>query len=128
MNDTTKNILAIAVTGLWVNASEFFRNEVLVKSYWLEHYQSLGLTFPSTPLNGMVWMVWGFLFALAIFIVSRKFDLMQTTLLCWLMVFVLMWIVAWNLAVFPLGLLVYAIPLSLFEVFVGAFLCKKFAP
>lgn len=128
MNDTTKNILAIAVTGLWVNASEFFRNEVLVKSYWLEHYQSLGLTFPSAPLNGMVWMVWGFLFALAIFIVSRKFDLKQTTLLCWLMVFVLMWIVAWNLAVFPLGLLVYAIPLSLLEVFVGAFLCKKFAP
>ncbi|MEQ1534167.1 MAG: hypothetical protein HOO97_02885 [Sideroxydans sp.] len=128
MNDTTKNILAIAVTGLWVNASEFFRNEVLVKSYWLDHYRSLGLTFPSAPLNGMVWMVWGFLFALAIFIVSRKFDLKQTTLLCWLMVFVLMWIVAWNLAVFPLGLLVYAIPLSLLEVFVGAFLCKKFAP
>lgn len=128
MNDTTKNIFAIAVTGLWVNASEFFRNEVLVKSYWLDHYRSLGLTFPSAPLNGMVWMVWGFLFALAIFIVSRKFDLKQTTLLCWLMVFVLMWIVAWNLAVFPLGLLVYAIPLSLLEVFVGAFLCKKFAP
>lgn len=128
MNDTTKNILAIAVTGLWVNASEFFRNEVLVKSYWLDHYRSLGLTFPSAPLNGMVWMVWGFLFALAIFIVSRKFDLKQTTLLSWLMVFVLMWIVAWNLAVFPLGLLVYAIPLSLLEVFVGAFLCKKFAP
>jgi ABC-type multidrug transport system fused ATPase/permease subunit len=128
MTATSKNTLAITLTGLWVNASEFFRNEVLVKAYWLEHYQSLGLTFPSTPMNGMVWMVWGFLFALAIFIVSRKFDLLQTTLLCWLMVFVLMWIVAWNLAVLPPGLLVYAIPLSLLEAFVGAYLCKKFAP
>lgn len=128
MNQTAKNILAIVLTGLWVNASEFFRNEVLVKSYWLEHYLSLGMAFPSEPLNGMVWMVWGFLFALAIFIVSRKFDLIQTTLLCWLMVFVLMWIVAWNLSVFPLGLLIYAIPLSLLEVFVGAYLCKKIAP
>lgn len=128
MNQTAKNILAIVLTGLWVNASEFFRNEVLVKSYWLEHYLSLGMAFPSEPLNGMVWMVWGFLFALAIFIVSRKFDLIQTILLCWLMVFVLMWIVAWNLSVFPLGLLIYAIPLSLLEVFVGAYLCKKIAP
>ncbi len=128
MNATSKNTLAIVFAGLWVNASEFFRNEVLVKSEWLGHYQSLGLTFPSAPLNGMVWMVWGFLFALAIFIVSRKFDLLQTTLLCWLMAFVLMWIVAWNLSVLPLGLLIYAIPLSVLEVFVGAYLCKKFAP
>jgi len=128
MNAKSKSILAILLTGLWVNASEFFRNEVLVKSYWLEHYQSLGMSFPSEPLNGMVWMVWGFLFALAIFIVSSKFDLVQTTLICWLMVFVLMWIAAWNLSVFPLGLLVYAIPLSLLEVFVGAYICKKLVP
>lgn len=128
MSDVKKMTLAITLTGVWVNASEFFRNEVLVKAYWLEHYQWLGLTFPSAPLNGMVWMVWGFLFALAIFIVSRKFDLLQTTLLCWLMVFVLMWIVAWNLAVLPLGLLVYAVPLSLLEAFVGAYLCRKLAP
>lgn len=128
MSTASKNALAIVLAGIWVNASEFFRNEVLVESYWLDHYRSLGLTFPSEPLNGMVWMVWGFLFALAIFIVSRKFDLMQTTLLCWLMIFVLMWIVAWNLSVLPLGLLVYAIPLSLLEAFVGAYLCKKLAP
>jgi hypothetical protein len=125
MSTASKSFLAIVLTGIWVNASEFFRNEVLVKSYWHDHYRSLGLTFPSEPLNGMVWMVWGFLFALGIFIVSRKFDLMQTTFLCWLMVFVLMWIVAWNLSVLPLGLLVYAIPLSLLEAFVGAYLCKK---
>lgn len=127
MNQTAKNFLAIVLTGLWVNASEFFRNEVLVKSFWLEHYQSIGMTFPSEPLNGMVWMVWGFMLAFAIYIVSRSFDLVQTTLLCWLMAFVLMWIVAWNLGVFPLGLLVYAIPLSLLEIFVGAYLCKKIA-
>ena len=127
MNQTAKNILAVVLTGLWVNASEFFRNEVLVKSYWLEHYQSLGMTFPSEPLNGMVWMVWGFLFALALFVVSRRFDLVQTTLICWLMAFMLMWIVSWNLGVFPPGLLIHAIPLSLLETFVGAHLCKKIA-
>jgi hypothetical protein len=86
------------------------------------------MNFPSDPLNGMVWMVWGFLFAGAIYIVSRKFDLMQTTLLSWLMAFVLMWVVIWNLGVLPLGLLAYAIPLSLLETFVAAYLCKRIAP
>jgi len=128
MNSNNRNIFAVAVTGFWINASEFLRNEVLVKSYWLEHYRSLGMPFPSELVNGMVWMGWGFLFALAIFFVSRKFNLLQTAILCWLMVFVLMWIVAWNLSVLPLGLLIYAIPLSLLEAFVGAYLCKKFAP
>lgn len=128
MSTAAKRFLAILSAGLWVNTSEFFRNEVLVKSYWLEHYRSLGMSFPSDPLNGMVWMVWGFLFAWVIFIVSRKFDLMQTTLLCWLMVFVLMWVVIWNLGVLPLGLLAYAIPLSLLETFVAAYLCKRIAP
>jgi hypothetical protein len=128
MNRTTKNILAILLTWLWVNASEFFRNEVLVKSYWLEHYRSLGLTFASEPLNSMVWMAWGFLFALAIFIVSRKFDLMQTTFICWIMVFVLMWVVLWNLKVLPVALLAYAVPLSFMETFFGVYVCRTVSP
>ncbi|MDH2915545.1 MAG: hypothetical protein PXX77_01580 [Gallionella sp.] len=125
MNLRSRNILAVALTGIWVNASEFFRNEVLLKSFWTGHYQSLGMTFPSAPHNGMMWVLWGFLFATAIFVISRRFDLLQTTLIGWLVGFVLMWIVAWNLNVLPGGILTYAIPLSLLEVFVGAYICAK---
>lgn len=128
MNPLSRRFTAIALTGVWVNASEFFRNELLLKSYWLDHYRAMGLVFPSEPQNGMVWMVWGFLFALALFLVSRKFDLLQTALLCWLMTFVLMWLVIGNLHVLPGGLLIYAIPLSLLESFVGAYICRKLAP
>lgn len=128
MSPTSRSIAAIALTGIWVNASEFFRNEVLLKSYWLAHYQSLGLEFPSAPVNGMVWMVWGFLFALALFLVSRRFSLVQTALICWLMSFVLMWLVIGNLHVLPPALLLYAVPLSLLECFVGSWLCRKLAP
>ncbi|MBM4270772.1 MAG: hypothetical protein FJ139_01235 [Deltaproteobacteria bacterium] len=116
------------LTGIWVNASEFFRNEILLKTYWVDHYQSLGMTFPSEPENGMIWVAWGFLFATAIYFISRKFNLMHTTLISWFMVFVLMWIVTWNLNVLPIAILIYAVPLSLLEALIGAYICKKISP
>jgi len=128
MNLQSRNIIAIILTGIWVNASEFFRNEVLLKTYWINHYRSLGMTFPSEPLNGMIWVAWGFLFAITIYIISRKFDLIQTTLISWFMAFVLMWIVTWNLNVLPSAILIYAVPLSLLEAFIGSYICIKMSP
>jgi len=128
MNLKPRDLSAFILTGVWVNASEFFRNEILLKSNWVEHFQSMGLGFPSAPINGMVWVTWGFLFALAIYVISRKFGLIQTTLLCWLVGFVLMWAVIWNLSVLPVAILIYAVPLSLLETFVGAYLCHKLSP
>jgi len=128
MNLQFRNIMAVILTGIWVNASEFFRNEVLLKTYWIDHYRSLGMTFPSEPLNGMIWVAWGFLFAITIYIISRKFDLIQTTLISWFMAFVLMWIVTWNLNVLPSAILIYAVPLSLLEAFIGSYICIKMSP
>jgi predicted neutral ceramidase superfamily lipid hydrolase len=128
MNLRFRNIIAVILTGIWVNASEFFRNEVLLKTYWIDHYRSLGMTFPSEPLNGMIWVAWGFLFAIAIYIISRKFNLIQTTLVSWFMAFVLMWIVTWNLNVLPGAILIYAVPLSLLEAFIGSYICIKMSP
>ena len=128
MNLQSRNIIAIILTGIWVNASEFFRNEVLLKTYWINHYRSLGMTFPSEPLNGMIWVAWGFLFAIAIYLISRKFNLIQTTLISWFMAFVLMWVVTWNLNVLPSAILIYAVPLSLLEAFIGSYICIKMSP
>jgi len=128
MNLQFRNIIAVILTGIWVNASEFFRNEVLLKTYWINHYRSLGMTFPSEPLNGMIWVVWGFLFAIAIYVISRKFNLIQTTLISWFMAFVLMWVVTWNLNVLPSAILIYAVPLSLLEAFIGSYICIKMSP
>ena len=128
MNLQSRNIIAVILTGIWVNASEFFRNEVLLKTYWVDHYQLLGMTFPSEPLNGMIWVAWGFLFAIAIYMISRKFDLIQTTLISWFMAFVLMWVVTWNLNILPSAILFYAVPLSLLEAFIGSYVCIKISP
>jgi hypothetical protein len=128
MSQTTRHITATIAAGLWINASEFFRNEVLLKSHWTQHYQSLGLSFPSSPVNGMVWILWGFVFAAMVYQISRTCSLARTALLAWMMGFVLMWLVIGNLGVLPIAILSYAIPLSLLECFIAAYLCLKLAP
>lgn len=116
------------LAGIWVNVSEFFRNEVLLKKYWIDHYQSLGMIFPSEPKNGMIWIAWGFLFAMAIYTISRRFNLVPTALISWFTGFVLMWVVTLNLNILPSVMLIYAVPLSLLEAFVGSYICIKISP
>jgi hypothetical protein len=123
-----KTILPILLATIWISISEFARNELLAKSYWTRHYESLGLVFPSELVNGLIWGLWSFLFAVAIYVISRRFSLLQTTLLSWYVGFVLMWVVIWNLGVLPPGLLYVAIPLSLLEAFVAAWIIEKLAP
>jgi hypothetical protein len=125
MNYLKKSILSILLATIWISISEFVRNEFLVKSFWVEHYKSLGLTFPAEPINGAVWGLWSLLYAIVIFIISKKFSLIQTFLLSWFVGFVLMWVVIGNLNVLPTGILLYAIPLSLLEAFVAAWIIKR---
>jgi phosphoglycerol transferase MdoB-like AlkP superfamily enzyme len=120
-----KTVLPILLATVWISVSEFVRNEFIAKSYWTEHYEKLNLVFPAEPINGAIWGVWSLLFAIAIFIISKKFSLLQTTFLSWFVGFVLMWVVAWNLGVLPVGILIIAVPLSLLEAFVASFIIKK---
>jgi len=57
MNLKLRSILSVILTGIWVNACEFVRNEVLLRKYWVDHYQSIGMIFPSAPINGMIWVL-----------------------------------------------------------------------
>ena len=120
-----RTILPTLLATIWISISEFVRNELLLKPFWVEHYQKLGLVFSSEPINGAVWGLWSLLFAISIFIISKKFSLIETTLLSWFVGFVLMWVVICNLNVLPYGILIYAIPLSLVEAFVATLIIKK---
>ena len=123
-----KNIYATALVFLWIGGTLFLRNEILLKGYWVEHYRELGLVFPSEPINGIVWLIWSLLFAVAIVVFSRKFSLINTALISWLTGFVLVEIVVGNMGVLPFHILIAAIPMSLVEVLVAAFLAKKITP
>ncbi len=128
MNRTSRSVVSIGAAGLWINASEFFRNQVLLHDAWLAHYRSLGLTFPEDAANGAVWGIWGFAYAAVIYVLHLRFTLLHTTILSWVIGFVLMWLVIWNLGVLPLSILFLAIPLSLFEAFVATYLCRRLDP
>ncbi len=120
-----KTVLPIFLATVWIGASEFVRNQLLFKSYWTDHYAGLGLVFPDKPVNGALWGIWSLLFAVAIYVIAKKFTLVQTALLAWFVGFVFMWVVIGNLGVLPNGLLVFAVPLSLLEAFVAAHIVKR---
>lgn len=122
---TIKIVLVILLATTWISISEFVRNEFLLKSFLINHYHDLGLTFPSEPVNGAIWGVWSMLLAILIFIIAKRFSLIQTTFIVWLAGFVMMWVVTGNLGVLPYGLLLYAIPLSILESFVASFIITK---
>lgn len=125
--ETNMKRMAIATlaAGAWINLSEFLRNEFLLKRYWIDHYESIGMAFPSTPINGAIWGLWGFLLAGCIVAVRRRTTFTGTLLLCWTMGFVLMWLVIGNLDVLPFGLLPVAIPWSLVEVGLAVLIAQR---
>ncbi len=123
-----QTIASVVLAAIWISFSEFLRNEVLFKSHWTSHYQRLGLVFPSAPINGAIWVLWSALFAVAIFFVARKYNLIQTFLLAWFVGFVLMWLVIGNLGVLPFHLLLFAVPLSLLETFIASWIIKRVTP
>ena len=120
-----KTVLPILLATIWISISEFIRNSCLLNNYWTEHYRNLGLTFPEQPVNGAVWGIWSLCFAIAIYIFSKKYTLVQTTILSWFVGFLFMWLVIGNMGVLPFGILFYAIPLSLLEAFLASFIIFK---
>jgi hypothetical protein len=69
-----KKHFTLLLATIWISKSEFVRNEFLLKSYWTNHYESMGLGFPSEPVSGAVWGIWSLCFAIAICIIAKKFS------------------------------------------------------
>ena len=122
---TKRKIAAVACAGLWITLSEFLRNEFLFKSFWVDHFRSLGLNFVTSPLNGQLWLVWSLMLAYVIFRMLEKFSFKEVLFISWLAAFVMMWITAYNLQVMPLGLLAIDVPLSILEIAVAQLIIIK---
>ncbi len=125
MKNFRTDFLPVLLATLWISLSEFLRNQILFKTFWTDHYQALGIPFPAEPINGAVWGIWSLMLAIVIFYLSRRYTLAGTTILAWFAAFPMMWVVIGNLSVLPYGILVYAIPLSLLEVFLAALIIVR---
>jgi hypothetical protein len=125
MNRTLQNTIAILLATFWIGLSEFVRNQLLFINTWKDHFNSLGLTFPSEPINGIIWMIWSLVFAVTIFFLSKKLSFVELVIISWIYGFVMMWLVIGNLLVLPSKILVFAVPLSVVEVVVANFIIYK---
>jgi hypothetical protein len=120
-----KFALAVMTAGIWISVSEFLRNELLFKSYWLEKYAQLGLEFPSAAINNALWGLWSFVLAGIAAYLSNKLKFIEIVAVTWVLGFLLMWIVIGNLNVLPVGLLVVAVPWSIIELVVAILICRR---
>lgn len=120
-----KFLLAILAAGVWMNLNEFARNELVVKQIWIDGFAKTGLPYQSTPVTGIAWMLWAFIFIAILTWLVTKFSVLQSTLITWIVGFVLLWLGLWNLGVLPEGLLYVAAPWSFVEVYVSALICRK---
>ncbi len=117
-------LLSILAATVWISVSEFVRNQLLFAFLWKRHYAALGLAFPDRPVNGAMWGLWSLLFAVAVYLIARRFSFAETVLIAWLTGFLMMWVVIGNLGVLPFGLLWFAIPLSVLEVVVAVWIIR----
>jgi hypothetical protein len=123
-----RTAIAVLASAAWVSFHEFLRNQALLIDHWTGHYEALGLAFPDTPLNGALWGAWGLCFSIALLLLSTRFSLVEAAALGWFCGFVLMWIVVGNLGALPFGVLPYAVPWSLVEVFGAVWLIRRIRP
>ena len=126
MTNFKKASWQILLVSLWINIFESLRWMLFAKPDIDMHFKTANLVLPNQPINNILWLVWGIIIAVMIFIISKKYKVVQTTFIVWITVYVMHWIALWNFAVLPINILWLAIPLTFINVLVGAFICTKF--
>jgi len=126
MKNYKKAIWQILLVSLWINIFETLRWMLFAKPEIDMHFKAANLVLPNEPINNLLWLIWGIIIAVMIFIVSKKFKVLQTTFIVWITVYIMHWIALWNMAVLPINILWLAVPLTFINVLVGALISKYF--
>ena len=121
-----KTVWQIFVVSIWINIFETLRWILFAKPDIDIHFKAANLVLPNEPINNILWLIWGIIIAVMIFIISKKFKVLPTTFMVWITVYIMHWIALWNMAVLPINILWLAVPLTFINVLVGALICKYF--
>lgn len=127
-------IIITLIVSIWVNLSEVFRYFVLVMPRMKEYFpNNTGIA----EMDIYIFSIWGLwdtlLTALLVFIFwiyaqcfgnTNKSILVSGTLV-WLSVFVIFWVATANMGLSSWSILLITLPLSLFEMIIGAWLSSK---
>jgi hypothetical protein len=115
----------ILLVAIWISLSGSVRWMLFARPKFEAHYKGMGLAYPNAPIINILWVVWAVLAAVLVVFLSKKFGVLHTFVLSWLVIFAMTWIVQWSSGVFPIGLLWVVIPWSLFEVLIAALIANK---
>jgi hypothetical protein len=127
-------ILITLIVSIWINASEIFRYFVIVRPMVQEY---LSVIPNVAPMNLFVFSVWGvwdaILTALVVFVywlVAQSFGHTRKSVILaattsWLLFFVLFWLAMINMALAPLKLAFFALPLAWFELVIASWIAAK---
>jgi len=126
MENLKKAIWKILLVSIWINIFETLRWMLFAKPEIDMHFKAANLVLPNEPINNLLWLIWGIIIAVMIFIVSKKFKVLQTTFIVWITVYVMHWIALWNMAVLPINILWLAVPLTFINVLIGVLISKYF--
>jgi hypothetical protein len=124
-----RTILAIISSGVWIIISEAFRNQVLLKKFWVEQYNKIGFHVAEglSSSSKLLFAAWVLILSVIIYILLKKFNAWETIIISWSGAFVLLWLILGTYNLFPPKILLYAILLSFVEVMVSAFIIKSIA-
>ena len=126
MKDFKKAIWQVIILSIWINLAETIRWIAFAKPYFVNHTQNMNIEQPSGPLYLIIWFVWGVLLALLIYIISRKFSFIETTIIIWLSVYSGIWIMLFNLSLVTFPILIAIAAFCFIEIFVGSLISKYF--
>jgi len=126
MKDHKKTIWQITILSVWINVAETIRWIVFAKPYFVSHYQKMNIEPPSGLLYLIIWFVWGVLLALLVYIISRKFSLIETTIIVWLSVFSGIWIMLFNQSLVTFPILFAIAAFCFIEIFIAVLITKYF--
>ncbi len=126
MKNYISTIWQIIIISIWINLAETLRWILFAKPYFINHFQNRNIEPPGGPLYLIIWIVWGILLSLIIFIISKKFSLLKSTLIIWFAVFSGIWIMLFNLKVITIPILLILMSFCFMEIFIGTLISKNF--
>jgi len=126
MKNHKKAIWPVVILSIWINVAETIRWMVFAKPYFVSHYQKMNIEPPGGPLYLIIWIVWGVLLAILIYIISRKFSWIETTIMVWLSVFSGMWIMLFNQSLVTFPVLLTLAAFCFIEILIAVLIAKSF--
>lgn len=126
MKEYKKAIWQVIILSIWINLAETIRWIAFAKPYFISHYQSMNIEPPGGPLYLIIWFVWGVLLALLIYIISKKFSFIITTIIIWLSVYSGIWIMLFNQRLVTLPVLLAIAAFCFIEIFIGTLINNYF--